>query len=441
MHTMRQDMIQTGKGNVMPNRNYRIATLSLLLMAAGFLAVLALERLLWPASPWLAALTAGFEAGLIGGLADWFAVTALFRHPLRLPIPHTAILPENRERITEGLASMVENDLLNKDSIIGKLQAFDAAKRLLTGARRALRTDAVKSVISQILASIVSPLSTGRLKGALRDMLAGAINRADLGNLVRLLAEEADRRDLDAEALDALLKKTEEAIAEERFRQDIGAMAVRAVKEMELTGLIKVTLPALVGMMGEAKVGKLIQDFLLTAARDLRNLDNPTRGSLRTAIRQGIGRLPENPAVLERMETFRQELLAGDALDRILASTLEEADRELKALAADPGAIEEKVIPFLDSLLRDALHDRAIVDRLEAFIDEQLGILIDRHHKDIGKLVRDNLNQFDTQTLIRLIEDKVGNDLQWIRVNGAICGFVVGLCLFGLKTLVLWVIG
>ena len=425
----------------MPNRNYRIATYSLLLMAAGFLAVLAMERLLWPGSPWLSALTSGFEAGLIGGLADWFAVTALFRHPLRIPIPHTAILPENRERITLGLASLVENDLLKKESIIGKLQALDAAKRLLMGARRALRTDAVKAVISQILGSVVSPLSASRLQAPLRDMLAGALHRADLGNLVRLLTEEAIRRDLDAEALDALLEKTEEMIAEERFRQDVGAMAVHAVKEMELSGLMKVTLPALVGMMGEPKVGKLIQDFLLTAARDLRREDNQNREALRAALRQGIGRLPENPAVLEKLAAFRQGLTEGDALDRMLTSSLEEAGRELTALAADPEAIEEKVVPFLDGLLRDALQDRAMVDRLEAFLDAQLGILIDRHHKDIGRLVRSNLDQFDTDTLIRLIEDKVGNDLQWIRVNGAICGFVVGLCLFGFKALALWLLG
>lgn len=101
------------------NKSRHLATISLTVMGVGFLATLPFQDSLWGTF-----LQGGFEAGLVGGLADWFAVTALFRHPLGLPIPHTALLPKNRKRLTSGIINMLENDWLTKESIRGKLLVF-----------------------------------------------------------------------------------------------------------------------------------------------------------------------------------------------------------------------------------------------------------------------------------------------------------------------------
>src|SRR5919205_3156207 len=101
------------------NKSHHLATISLIIMGIGFIATIPLQD-----SFWGNILQGGFEAGLVGGLADWFAVTALFRHPLGIPIPHTALLPKNRQRITAGIISMLENEWLTKESIRKKINTI-----------------------------------------------------------------------------------------------------------------------------------------------------------------------------------------------------------------------------------------------------------------------------------------------------------------------------
>ena len=114
---------------ITPGANSRAATNSLLILAFGLAGALLLDRLFWPGNLWIAAFIAGCEAGLVGGLTDWFAVTALFRHPFGLRLPHTAILPNNRDRIADALVSMVENDLLHKESLRVKIKQLNTARR------------------------------------------------------------------------------------------------------------------------------------------------------------------------------------------------------------------------------------------------------------------------------------------------------------------------
>ncbi len=111
-------------------KTHRLATISLAVMGIGFIATIPLQK-----SFWGALLQGGFEAGLVGGLADWFAVTALFRHPLGVPIPHTALLPKNRNKITAAIISMLENDWLTKESIRQKIDDIPLMEKLFSISR------------------------------------------------------------------------------------------------------------------------------------------------------------------------------------------------------------------------------------------------------------------------------------------------------------------
>src|SRR3954467_8990960 len=114
-------------------KSQHLATISLAIMGIGFIITIPLQD-----SFWGNILQGGFEAGLVGGLADWFAVTALFRHPLGIPIPHTALLPKNRQRITEGIISMLENDWLTKESIRKKVSRIPFTEKLFNIAEKSL---------------------------------------------------------------------------------------------------------------------------------------------------------------------------------------------------------------------------------------------------------------------------------------------------------------
>lgn len=420
-----------------PGANRRAAVNSLLILAAGLALALLLDRLFWPGNLWLAAFIAGCEAGLVGGLTDWFAVTALFRHPFGLRLPHTAILPNNRDRITDALVSMVENDLLHKESLLAKIKQLDAARRLMTGIRAGLRLEAVRAILTQVMQSVLIGLPLEDIRNAIRHLLADRVKRADFSSLLRLLTEEGLKRNLDTETLDAILEKSSETIAGEDFQLKTGQMAMAALQHMHLKGLLKLSLPALAGLMGERKVGALIQEFLLTSVKDLGEPENATRGTLLTYIRDGIGRLPENPSLLARLDDWLEEGLSSDKLDTLLNDNLQQIRMEGIRKTIDPRFLDDKVLPLLEDLIDSALRDDGMMARLEAFLGDQLGQLVDTHHKKIGMVVRENIDKFETDSLVHLIEDKVGDDLQWIRVNGAVSGFLVGLFLFGTKQLVL----
>ena len=422
---------------ITPGANSRAATNSLLILAFGLAGALLLDRLFWPGNLWIAAFIAGCEAGLVGGLTDWFAVTALFRHPFGLRLPHTAILPNNRDRIADALVSMVENDLLHKESLRVKIKQLNAARRLMTGIRHGLRLDAVRAILTQVMQSVLIGLPLEEIRNAIRQLLADRLNKADLSGLLKTVAEEGLRRNLDEETLDAILEKSSETLSGEEFQLKIGHLAMNALHHMHLKGLLKLSLPALAGMMGEKKVGSLLQEFLLTAVADLGQPENTNRETLLTYIRGGISRLPENKNLLGRLQDWRHEMLSSDRLDAMLDENLQQIRMEGIRKTIDPHFLDQKVLPLLEDLVDSALRDDQMMARLEDFLSDQLGRLVDTQHEKIGMVVRENIDKFDTASLTHLIEDKVGDDLQWIRVNGAVSGFLVGLLLFGAKNLIL----
>lgn len=423
---------------MMTGKTKQIATISLLVMALGFAATLVMSRVAWRDNGWVMLLMSGFEAGLVGGIADWFAVTALFRHPLGLPIPHTAILPGNRNRITQALVSMVENDLLNKKSILKKVQDLSVARRILETIQKNLRLEAVKSILTQVLRSVVTALPIEGVLSSLRELIHHYLQRVDIGTLIKMLTDESLAQHYDEAAFQLLLEKSEELLSGDKFQMEIGAVAVNAIRTMPMKGLMKLSVPAVIGMMGEQKTGKMIQDFLLSVAKDMRNPENHNRIAVLTSLRGTIGALHQNHSVLEKLEAYRQDILNGHDLDKYMKQGLMDLREELLRQIEDPGTMDSKMIPFLESILLRTSQDEEMIQKLESFLDAQLSSFIDSHHESIGRLVRENIDRFDTVTLIQMIEGKVGNDLQWIRVNGAICGFAAGVVLYGLKMLALY---
>jgi uncharacterized membrane-anchored protein YjiN (DUF445 family) len=293
----------------------------------------------------------------------------------------------------------------------------------------------VKSILTQVLRSIVSALPVEGVLASLSELIHKYLRRVDFGVLVKILADEVLSRRYDEAALNLLLEKAEESLSTAKVQQEIGAMAAEAIRTMPMKGLMKLSVPAIAGMMGEQKIGRMIQDFLLTLAKDMRNPQNQNRKDILASLHESVAKLHQNKDVLEKLGAYREDILAGHELDDYVRHGLEEAREGLLRLIDDAGTMEGRIVPFLESILLRTSRDEEMILKLETFIDAQLSEFIDSHHESIGRLVRENIDRFDTVTLIRMIEGKVGNDLQWIRVNGAICGFAVGVALYGIKAL------
>jgi len=419
-------------------RPSRIGAVSLGVAAAGAVAThLALHVGPWPDAIWLRLLAGAFEAGVVGGLADWFAVTALFRHPLGIPIPHTAILPRRRARIVDGIVTMVETDWLSpaviekrlarvapSDLVLEWLGDRQHATRLAAPARDLLaalagllRAPEATTVLERLLRERLADLPSDR---ALADALAGALDgpavRHILASLARSLANFADRPSTAA-TLQWWIQRSAERLRAEGQRVVPFLLRRHAVQR------------------------RLVDAACAYASSELRSAasdpDHPLRRSAREGLLRLVARLREgDPATQEQMARVRRAL--GESLDvaaiveDALAWTAERLAREL----ADPasplsGLVERELVDGIRLALADPRR-RASFD--EWVRTTALG-LVARHHDQIGLTVRENLDALDTASLVDRIEARVGDDLQYVRLNGALVGGLIGLGIAALRLL------
>ncbi|WP_274362361.1 DUF445 domain-containing protein [Paenibacillus thermotolerans] len=398
------------------------ATISLGVMGAGFLATFPIAD-----TPYGILLQSGFEAGLAGGLADWFAVTALFRHPLGLPIPHTALLPKNREKVTNALVNAIQTNLLNKESIIEKLKGVSIAEKIVQAVRGQLKNEETVLRIVSAAESYVRQIDTEAAARALAPAVRSIVRELDAAPLVGKAAEAALSRKLDETAFDYVLTQAERFAVREDTRIRMGAMAAKALENVQLGGFMGFAVNAFAGYMNPDRLGGIIQEFLLSTIQDMRFDANPYRQDVLRSIRGTMENLPNNPKAMEEIEAFKLRIAESEELERALAGALTRVQAWAAERLSDPSFREEKLLPFLERSLEKLSASPGTMDKLNAWIQQQIGLLVERNHGAIGRLVKENADKLSNEELIDMMEEHIGKDIQWIRVNGAICGFAIGL--------------
>jgi uncharacterized membrane-anchored protein YjiN (DUF445 family) len=413
-------------------RRNHVGTVSLLCALGGMVVCrIGLATGPFVGTPWLGIVAAGFEAATVGALADWFAVTALFRHPLGLPIPHTAIIPTRRVKIIESIANIVENDWLSPEVIGARLARFAPSELVLDWLRAPGRVERLGAPVRDLargLARVLTeqevtdfadralqrqlrefPLdaSAGRwIARALESGSADAAFETAASSLARLAALGTTWDTLDRLLLDLASKRRDEGRSVEAF-----LLRRKTVRKRLVTGACQAA-----------------GDQLSAAARDPAH---PLRRSVLEAIARWAERLAGgDPAALQLAERLRAALLESLEAGPLVRDTLARLRRELEYQLDDP---HSSLSTLIDRRLRSGIVDilddperRAAFDRwVRATADE----LLRRHHHQIGLTVRENLEALDTGTLVAMIEARVGNDLQFIRLNGAVVGGLVGLVL------------
>ncbi|SEC15184.1 DUF445 domain-containing protein [Paenibacillus sp. GP183] len=407
-----------------------IATISLGIMGAGFAATLPLEP-----STMKILLQGGFEAGVVGGLADWFAVTALFRHPLGIPIPHTALLPNNREKITKALVSTVENQLLSKETISMRLQQIQFLKRGLELAEKNFHNEALQQGLVHLSRQAIQAVDLENLVPVIAKEIDKAIQGVDTSRLLRTIVERITAHNYDEKAFDFILDKVDAWAAKEETQLQLGAMALKAFEGLQTNGFMQFAVNAFIGMVNEEKLGSILQNFILSYTEQLRTLDHPRRESMLQAIRSELQKLEYNPTLLAELEAWKAQLPAFFAIEDKLVQLMQRLRKQAEEFVERPDFIPVHVIPLLTKLVDSIKENPETVQRGEAWIQQRIIGYLEQNHSKIGQLVQENLDKLDNETLIEMMEDKIGGDIQWIRVNGAICGFFIGLALAGIKLL------
>ncbi|PFM90166.1 DUF445 domain-containing protein [Bacillus cereus] len=378
----------------------------------------------------------GFEAGLVGGLADWFAVTALFRHPMGIPIPHTALLPKNRKRVTKGLINTLENEWLTKESITNKVKEMQLAQMVLQIAEREMQSDAVKKGIVTIAEKAIVSIDTEKLAVIIEKEMKTYLHTINTSNILQVLVDQLVVQEYDEKTLDYILVKVKDWTAQDEARYQLGSLGMKAMENIKVDGFLQFTLKSFMNIVDEDKIGGILQKFIISNINRLQDADNSTRQLILTKIRQEIINVKENEALLQELENWKEKWIANwNATDKI-KEMLEQVQQRAITFVKNEEFTDKYVIPFLQTQMNKIKEDEQTVQKIEDWLQKQVVTLVEKNHSKIGKLVQENLDKLDDKTLIEMIENNVGKDLQWIRVNGAVCGFMIGLVLEGIKAII-----
>jgi uncharacterized membrane-anchored protein YjiN (DUF445 family) len=413
-----------------PPRQRRLA--SLVLLAAVVLAAAAVPfRTTWWGG-WILAIA---EAGIVGGLADWFAVTALFRRPLGLPIPHTALIPANWELMAARVGTMVGDRVLTKQYVTDEISRFDLADLLARGASQIKQADleaAVRSV-ARWAAGLISPEATNDVAS----WLTRLARSHPIAPLLATALEIARKQGWDQRLIETVAVALIDALDRPGFRGAAGDL----VDEVLAGYRARMSLyPRL--LMGLASTFGLIdRDRLLAALRQaLRKIADDPDDPLRVRLTETLGALPgrfrADPALAARIEAAKEELLESPAVARLLDDV---AAGLRRSIVADLGADSSEVVAWITARLesaRLALAEEEPVRRtLDRWLKERTSEALDRYHDRIATFIERGVHALGPEGAVRLIEEHAGDDLQYIRVNGTVVGGLAGGGLYAIHLL------
>ena len=397
-----------------------------LLAAAGVLYVVA--TLFTPRYPLLGYLAATCEAAMIGALADWFAVVALFRHPLNIPLPHTAILPKNKARIAQGLGEFIQEQFLSTPALVGKIREFDPARQLAGWLRRDENTEAVARYAASALAYGAGALDDGRVRNFLQRTLVSRLSGLDASTLIAGVVEVLTEDRRHHVLLDQALAFLRDLLGREETRQFLRKEIAAQMPMMRWINQIV--------HLDEKAATRLLEVAMLRLGEVLDDPDHALRHRFDAFTRTLIGNLRTDPATRARVGQLRDELLRNPALALYLGGMWTELRAWLDAdLARSDSAVRRRIAAFAL-----AVGERIAADAgISAWINEQIVTLapriVEEHRVSAGRFIERQINEWDDATLVRELERNIGPDLQYIRINGTLVGGAAGLIIYTLTRL------
>jgi uncharacterized membrane-anchored protein YjiN (DUF445 family) len=383
----------------------------LVLMASIF--VLALTR--QDQAPVWGYVRAFAEAALVGGLADWFAVTAIFRRPLGLPIPHTAVIPRSKERIAQALGEFVAVNFLAPEVIGERLRDQDLASALarqLADPATARRVsdgimDALPAIVDLLDDEVVSEFMRRQLTDFSRDERLSAA----LGRGIKLLTEHGRHQPV----LDAALAEGWRALEEHE-------PAIRAQVRARTSWVWRII--SLDARASDALIGA-IEDTLHQVAEQP---DHPARQRITDLLQKFSDDLQHSPELRAQMERMIGDILAHPSVAAYLGEVWQAMKQALRG-GETQAAARATFAAGIERFGAAMLEDQAVVETLNRRLRALLSEIAGRHNRDVGALISETIRSWDTATVVEKLEQNVGADLQYIRINGTLIGGLIGLAI------------
>jgi uncharacterized membrane-anchored protein YjiN (DUF445 family) len=393
---------------------------TLLLIAATVLYIV--TRSLEARYHWLGIIRATAEAAMVGGLADWFAVTAIFRHPLGIPIPHTAIVPAKKDRVGRTLGAFVQRNFLSREVIETRLRGIHVGQRLAEWLAQPENARTISRSAATAMSSAAQMLRDEDVQEVIDRSLADRVRSMHLAPLLGKILKVMTEGDRHQEVLDEVIQLASRVV-------DENSEVIRARIEQESPWWI----PNAVDDKIFKKVLKGIQRLLTELSADRHHA---LRGKFDVSLHEFIDRLNSSPEFAARVDAWKEEFLDNDAARRFSASIWQDGKEALARYAADPeskapGAIENALTTFGQK----ALEDPELMAKMDEFAVDVAVFLVGRYQDEVADLIATTVAAWDPELTSRRVELAIGRDLQFIRINGTIVGGLAGTLIYLISSL------
>jgi uncharacterized membrane-anchored protein YjiN (DUF445 family) len=366
---------------------------------------------------WPGYVAAAAEAGMVGALADWFAVTALFRHPLGLPIPHTAIIPSKKNQLGASLGAFVGENFLSADVVRGRLRALGIGGRLG--------------------AWLAEPAHADRVTEELSTALRGALAVLRDSDVQAIVGEAITNRANAMEVAPGLGKTLDKIVSDGAHRRAVDLICVRAhdwlvEHEGSVMDAVQGGAPGWTPRFVDRRVGDRVYRELLRFVTEMRDMPaHPARGAIDRFLTDFAGDLQRDTETRARVERLKSDLLARPEVQDIIASAWS-AVRAMITSAAEDDRSELRLRARASLLALGArlATDGRLQAKLEGWIEDAASYIVSTYRGEITSLISDTVASWDADDTSKKIEAHIGRDLQFIRINGTVVGSLAGLLIY-----------
>ncbi|NGO72886.1 DUF445 domain-containing protein [Streptomyces boncukensis] len=392
-----------------------IATGALLLMAAVFALTTWAEHA--GAGGWTGYVAAAAEAGMVGALADWFAVTALFRRPMGLPIPHTAIIPTKKDQLGQSLGEFVGENFLSEDVVRARLRAVGIGSRLGGW--------------------LAEPAHADRVTEELATALRGALTVLRDSDVQVVVSEAITRRAHAQEVAPGLGRMLEKVVGDGGHRRLVDLVCERAAHWLDVhrdsvMDAVAGGAPGWTPRFVDRKVGDRVYRELMRFVTEMRDMpDHPARGAVDRFLSDFARDLQSDPETRARVERLKNEILDRSEVQDVIASAWGAVRSMLVAAAEDERSeLRVRARTALLSLGMRMAADGRLQGKVDGWVEGAAVYLVTTYRDEITSLISETVAGWDAEHTSKKIEAHIGRDLQFIRINGTVVGSLAGLAIF-----------
>lgn len=394
-----------------------------LLLASAVIYIFAKRAEAVGAPQWVSYVRAATEAGMIGGLADWFAVTALFRRPLGLPIPHTAIIPTRKDAIGASLGEFVGDNFLSEEVVRNKLQSTQISNRLGNWLSNPQNAKQVTDELSGVVAWATSLGNDKDIAEVIEESFRRTAENFDIARPLGIFLDRAVENDVHTPVVDMLAKAIQDWLENDPARAK---------------GWIDEQLPKWLPGLGKDRAGEWLYERLIKLSKKVQvDYKHPIRRSIERLLHRFADQLQSDSVIIERVNVAKMRLVDRPEVRHTISDIWISTKKTLRQDAANPESeLRARMTVLISNFGSKVASDPRLRETIDSAIENATTHLVDRYRDEIAAVITDTVARWDAGDTAKKIELQVGRDLQFIRVNGTIVGALAGIAIHAIGVLV-----